>query len=195
VSDEWLITEHSPNVAAQFADRWATSVAAQARRIHRPENAFERVPDTFLQVVALRQLTRAAEMAKDAAEPEAARRRIQEAIDSFLGAIVVEMNTADRAEAFKLARDVLEHFDEYCQGRGREQRRTARDDPSLGREDLAQRYRVELAGPSADRPHLSVGPLRPAEPLVVIDLVERAPSAARQLAAALGFGHGGWAPL
>lgn len=57
MSDDWKITEHAVNVAAQFADRWATAVAAEARRIQ--QNTLERVPDTWVQVSVLRQLLRA----------------------------------------------------------------------------------------------------------------------------------------
>ena len=95
---------------------------------------------------------------------------------------------------FTLARKVLEHFDEYFQGTGYLQRKASLEDPGLSREHLAQRYRVELAGPSADRPHLRIGPLSPAKPAVVIDLVEHAPQAARRLCLALDYGIGGWAP-
>lgn len=196
MSNEWRITDHTANVAAQFADRWATAAAAQARRIQRPENTLERVPDAWVQVSVLRQLLRAAQMAKAATEAEMVQRRIQEAIEAFVDAIVVETSLTDRAKAFKLARDALEHFDEYYQGMGDQQQQpTAPRRGRSPREDLAQRYRVELEGPADGALHLRIGPLRPAEPLVVIDLVERAPRAARQLARALGYGDGGWAPL
>lgn len=195
VSNEWRSTEHIANVAAQFADRWATAVAAQARRIQRPENTLERVPDAWVQVSVLRQLLRAAEMAKGATEAETVQRRIQEAIETFIDAIVVETTMADGARAFKLARDALEHFDEYYQGTGDEQQPKTRRRDRRPREDLAQSYRLELDGPADGALRLRIGPLRPAAPLVVIDLVERAPRAARQLARALGFGDGGWAPL
>lgn len=75
----------------------------------------------------------------------------------------------------------------------RASRRAKRDDPDLSREDLAQRCRVELQGP-ADSPQLRIGPLQPADPLLVIDLVELAPAAARRLCLALGYWHSGWAP-
>jgi hypothetical protein len=177
VSNEWRITENIANVAAQFADRWATAVAAQARRIQRPENTLERVPDAWVQVSVLRQLLRAAQMAREATEAESAQRRIQEAIETFIDAIVVETTMADGARAFKLARDALEHFDEYYRGTGDEQQpRTRRRDRSP-REDLAQTYRGELDGQADGALRLRIGPLRPAEPLVVIDLVEHAPRA------------------
>jgi hypothetical protein len=169
-------------------------VAAQARRIQRPENTLERVPDAWVQVTVLRQLLRAAEMAKQASEAEAARRRIQGAIEAFLEAIVVETAMADRARALRLARDALEHFDEYHRGMGNEQQPETRRRDRSPSEALAQRYRAELDGQADSTLRLRIGPLRPAAPLVVIDLVERAPRAARQLARALGFGDGGWAP-
>ncbi|GHF66760.1 hypothetical protein FHX82_006545 [Amycolatopsis bartoniae] len=50
-------------MAVQFADRYVTAVAAQARRIREPYNQFERVPDCFLQVNAIHNVLRAAEMA------------------------------------------------------------------------------------------------------------------------------------
>ena len=134
-------------------------------------------------------------MAKQAAEADSAQRRIQDAIETFLDAIVVETAMADRARAFKLARDALEHFDDYYQGIGDEQQpRTRRRDRSP-REDLAQQYRAELDGSADSALRLRIGPLRPADPLVIIDLVEHAPHAARQLARALGFGDGGWTLL
>jgi DNA-binding CsgD family transcriptional regulator len=48
------------------------------------------------------------------------------AIEAFLDAVVVETAIADRAKAFKLARDVLERFDEYYQGIGDGQQPTTR---------------------------------------------------------------------
>jgi hypothetical protein len=196
VNDEWKITEKAVNVAAQFADRWATAVAAQARRIQHPENALERNPDTWIQVMALRQLLRAVEMAKTAtAEDDSRGQQIEQAIVEFLDAVVVQSSDAGKASGFKLARDALEHFDEYYQGTGDVQQ------PSLKRRDrqpdevLAQGYRFDLDGAADGSLRLRVGPLRPEEPLVVIDLVERAPRAARKLARAVGLGDGGWYPL
>jgi hypothetical protein len=195
VSSEWRITEHTANVAAQFADRWATAVAAQARRIQRPENTLERVPDTWVQVSIMRQLLRAARMAKDAAQSEAAERSIQTAIETFLGTVVVQTTMASRAKAFLLARDALEHFDEYYQGIGNVQQPTTPRRDRTPDEDSARRYRVDLEGPADGALRLRIGPLRPAEPLVVIDLVEHAPLAARRLAQSLNFGEGGWAAM
>jgi len=195
MSDDWKITEHAANVAAQFADRWATAVAAQARRIQRPENTLERVPDAWVQVSVLRQLLRAAQMAQESSGTQVVRQRIQDAIDAFIEAVVVETTMTERERAFKLARDALEHFDEYYRGVGDEQQRNTRRRDRSPREDEAQRFRVDLDGPADGALRLRIGPLRPAKPLVVIDLVEHAPRAARQLVRALSFGDAGWAPL
>jgi hypothetical protein len=116
---EWRVTGHTASVAAAFADRWATAVAAQARRIEHPENLFERVPDTFLQVDAIHNVLRAAEMAQDSLDQGDARNAVTGAIDAFLAAIVVghSPDLSDR-QALKLARNVLEHFDAYYCGAG-----------------------------------------------------------------------------
>ena len=190
VSHAWRITEHTANVAAQFADRWATAAAARARRIQQPENTLGRVPDTRVHVSVLRQLLRAAQMAKQATEAETARRRIQDAIEAFLDAIVVETAIADGARAFKLARDALEHFDNYYQGIGDEQRPGTRRRDRSPREDLARQYRAELDGQPGSALRLRIGPLRPADPLVVIDLVEHAPRASSRERLALATGAG-----
>ncbi len=189
MDSQWRITEHTASVAASFATLWATAAAAQARRIEHPENLFERVPDTFLQVDAIHNVLRAAETAQGSLHPGDARDAIAEAIDAFLDAIVVghSPGLSDR-EALKLARNVLEHFDEYYSGTGNQQRPAARSGQSL--EDLAQRYRIDLGGPSAARPHLLIG-MKPDEPLVEVDLAEPAAHAARELAAAVGFAAGG----
>lgn len=190
VSHAWRITEHTANVAAQFADRWATAATARTRRIQQPENTLERVPDTWVQVSVLRQLLRAAQMAKQATEAETAQRRIQDAIEAFLDAIVVETAMADGARAFKLARDALEHFDNYYQGIGDEQQPGTRRRDRSPREDLAQQYRAELDGQPGSARRLRIGPLRPADPLVVIDLVEHAPRASSRERLALATGAG-----
>jgi hypothetical protein len=194
MDNEWRVTEHTASVAAAFADRWATAAAAQARRIEHPENLFERVPDTFLQIDAIHNVLRAAEMARDSLEPGGAKDRVTQAIDAFLVAIVVGHgpDLSDR-QALKLARNVLEHFDAYYCGTGDRQRADAARS-SESREELAQRYRVDLGGPSAARPHLLIG-MKPDEPLVEIDLAEPAAHAARQLAAELGFAAGSQASL
>jgi hypothetical protein len=196
MTDEWKITEHTVNVAAQFADRWATAVAAQARRIQHPENTLERIPDTWMQVMTLRQLLRAVEMAKTATPQDDNRsQRIEQAILEFLDTVVVKASDAGKASGFKLARDALEHFDEYYRGTGDVQQPRLKRSDRRPDEALAQGYRFDLEGAADGALRLRIGPLAPAEPLVVIDLVGQAPRAARKLARALGLGDGGWFPL
>jgi hypothetical protein len=183
MDSQWRITEHTVAVAASFAGVWATAAEAQARRIEHPENLFERVPDTFLQVDALHHVLRAAEMARDSLDKGDPRDTLMAAIEVFLSAIVSghSPDLSDR-QAFKLARNVLEHFDAYYCGTGDLQKPAVRSGQS--REGLAQRYRVDLGGPSAGRPHLLIG-MKPEQPLVEIDLAEPAARSARQLAAAV----------
>lgn len=180
----WRITENSPAVAVQFADRWATAVRAQARRIEHPHHTIERVPDCFQQVNALHNVLKAAEMAKATIGPTAAKRRIQQAVDTFLADIVVETTERNRIDALALARNVLQHFDEYYCGKGRRQTSNRARSSGLDTEELARSHTVDFGGPSASQPHLRIGP-REGPPIVSIDLVAKAPAAARQLANAV----------
>jgi hypothetical protein len=194
MTGERPITERTANVAAQLAERWATAINAQARRIQHPTRTAERVPDALVQVSLLHQLLRAAQMAEKATEAPAAKRRIRDGIQAFADAIVVQTTLKDKAEALALARNVLEHFDEYWKGTGDAQQPGTRRHTRAPRERLAQDYRWELDGPADGALRMRIGP-RPGEPIVMIDLVERAPKAARQLATTLGHGDGAWAPL
>lgn len=185
VEGEWLLVEHSPSVAVQFADRYATAVAAQARRIQHPHDQFERVPDCFLQVNALHNVLRAAEMAKGAIASATAKRAIQEAISVFLGAVVVQRSGLAPHEALNLARNVLQHFDEfYCATSNRQGRQQQRN-PKQSKESLARAHQVGFRAGAAGEPHLVIGDDLET-PDVTIDLVAKAPGAARQLALAVG---------
>jgi hypothetical protein len=190
MDNEWRITEHTPSVAASFASVWAAAAAAQARRIEHPENPRERVPDGFLQVAVLHHELRAAEMARQGMRSRDAKRAVTQAINTFLRRIVVDHSPdLNDDAALRLARNVLEHFDKYYCGIGDRQKTEAKRS-GLSREDLAQRYRIDLGGPSAARPHLLVG-MKPEQPLVEIDLSESAARAARELADTLGAIAGG----
>jgi hypothetical protein len=160
-------------------------VAAQARRIEHPHNAFERVPDCFQQVNALHNVLKAAEMAKTTIGSTAAKRRIQQAADAFLAEIVVETTERNRNDALTLARNILQHFDEYYCGKGRRQTANRARNAGLDNEELARSHTVDFGGPSASRPHLRIGP-REGSPIVSIDLVAEAPGAARRPASAVG---------
>jgi hypothetical protein len=181
---DWRLTDHSPNVALQLGHQYAVAVHAQARRVQNPEHPMERIPDIYLLVGALHNVLRAAEMAKKTVSSTLTKAGMQRAIGVFLSQVVVKP-TSDRGTALVLARDVLEHFDQYMCGIGRRQGHAAKRNPGTSEENLAQNYRIDFE-PPADRPQLRVGPLRPAEPLVIIDLVTAAPGAAHQLVAAIG---------
>jgi hypothetical protein len=164
------LTEHSPNVAVQFADRYATAVAAQARRIRHPDDPFERIPDCFLQVNALRGVLRAAEMAQRTVQSRAAQQQIKAAINTFLTAVVVQKSDMSPKAALELARNVLEHFDEfYCAASIRQTRQGQRN-PDQSKETVAREHQVGFGGPAATEPWLVIGrDLDP--PLASIDLV------------------------
>lgn len=179
---DWHITEHSSNVALRLGQLRAVAVGAQARRVQKPHQGRERIPDIYLLVMALRNGLRAAEMAKKNLSSPQARAEIQKAIGVFLSQVI--LNPKGDQRALVDARDVLEHFDEYLCGTGKLQRDAAKRNQGMSKEDLAQSYRIDFE-PPADRSRLRVG-LRPAEPLLIIDLVETAPEAADQLSAAVG---------
>jgi hypothetical protein len=180
MSNSFRLTENTHRVAVQLADRWATAVEAQAGRIRKPENLRFTVPDQWLQAVALHHVLAAAEMARKHAPAADMKPRIDAAINVFLKSIIVGRGpSTNQREAIVLARNVLEHFDEYYAGIGKMQKREQVADPSLSNEDLALRYRPSLG--SAGRAVLRIGPDPPADPLVEIELESIAPKAARQL--------------
>ncbi len=175
MTDQFLLTENSHKVAVQLADRWATAVEAQARRIQSPHDLRVTVPDQYMQVVALHHVLVAAKMARKHVPSESAKVKIDAALTAFLGAIVTNRGQGmNQREALGLARNVLEHFDEYYCGTGDLQRKDA-EKTGLNREDLALRYRPEGGG--AEQPTLRIG----SPPLAEIDLATVAPTAARQL--------------
>lgn len=181
MTDDWRITEHSPNVALQLANQWAIAINAQARRIQNPDDSQERIPDAYIQVLALRNLLRAAELAKTTVPSRAATDAIKLAIRAFLDAVVVIGAISNRDNALERARNVVEHFDEYYRGTGTQQKQ---DETGSAVEDLAQDYRIDFE-PPAEQLQLRVGPVRPAEARFTIDLVATAPQAARHLVNAI----------
>ncbi len=106
--------------------------------------------------------------------------RIDAAIHAFLDSIIISRGpSTNQRDAMVLARDVLEHFDDYYCGTGNMQRREQAADPNLSKEDLALRYRPPLG--SGGTIALRSGSDPPAHPLVEIALASIAPKAARQL--------------
>jgi len=181
----YLLTENSHKVAVQLADRWTTAVEAQARRIRQPDNLRVTVPDQWLQVIALRQVLAAAEMARKHA-PVRLRQQIDSAITRFIKTLVIAHGQGtNQRDSLVLARDVLEHFDEYWCGTGRNQQAAIAGNPHLTREELAIRYRPDFGITTDSLPTLRLGDPHPAQPLVEVDLASVAPVAARQLVARL----------
>jgi hypothetical protein len=154
-----------------------------------PHDQFERVPDCFLQVDALHNVLRAAEMAKRAVASSTAKRAIQEAISMFLGSVVVQRAALAPHEALGLARNVLQHFDEFYCATSDRQKRQQRRNPNQDKENLARQHQVGFRGKSAREPDLVIGDNLD-EPVVAIDLVAKAPAAARRLHLALGAAIG-----
>jgi len=186
MSDAFLLTENSHKVAVQLADRWATAVEAQASRIHHPESLRVTVVDQWLQVIALRQVLVAAEMARKHAPGDKQRHEINTGITSFLEALVITHDhDLNQRDALLLARHVLEHFDEYWCGTGHKQSDALTRNPKLTREELAVRYRPDFGATTDSLPTLRVGDPYPSQPLVEVDLASVAPAAARQLVRAL----------
>jgi hypothetical protein len=98
-------------------------------------------------LLSLRQLLRAAEMARSSSfRSHRARRILDDAVDQF------EADLPDLVNA----RDIIEHFDEYAVGQGKLQRAEQKADPSLTYADLATRYSASLEG-SFDEPVIRVG--------------------------------------
>jgi hypothetical protein len=85
--------------------------------VQNPDHALERIPDTYLLAMALRNVLRAAEMAKRNVRSPLARAEIQKAIGTFLSYVI--LNPKHDHRALIRARDVLEHFDEYLCGTGK----------------------------------------------------------------------------
>jgi hypothetical protein len=176
-------------VAAQFAERYATAVAAQARRIQHPNDPFERIADSFLQVSALRGVLRGAEMAQRSIQSRNAQKLIKDAINTFATSVVVQSAGSSPRAALELARNVLEHFDEFYCGSSIRQNRQMQRNPDQSKETLAREHQIGLGGPPAKHPWLVIGRDLD-EPLASIDLVIEAPRAARRLAQAVAAAIG-----
>ena len=102
-------------------------------RIQSPENLRVTVPDQWLQVVALHHVLAAAEMARKHAPSAGMKPRIDAAIHAFLDSIIIGRGpSTNQRDAMVLARDVLEHFDDYYCGTGSMQRREQAADPGPG---------------------------------------------------------------
>lgn len=113
-------------VALGHAWEWSQAVQLQLERFRRSG----RVSDAYLLVIALRNVLRAAQLAREELVTVVGRAALDQAITTF----------EETLPGVKSARDALEHFDAYARGRGG----TGKDRGTLGP------YPVTVAG-SGDR--------------------------------------------
>jgi hypothetical protein len=150
IDDDWRLVDHGVDVALAHAWHWAVAARAQLRRVVEQPGTDEQIPDAFLLIVAIRNVLRAADFAFRSFSTEQARAQLAEALGEFDVAV----------PGAKQTRDVLEHFDDYSQGRGDLQhtRRATR----VADETRARSYAVDFgyadAPVSFTRPTLTVGP-------------------------------------
>ena len=137
--------EHGENIALTVAFQWSIAVRAQAERI-RTGSGVGRFSDAYLLVLAVRNVRRAAEMASQHARTGDARDRIAEAID----------NLDNELPGARAVRDVLEHFDEYSQGRGHLQQPGVKRGKRQPDEDLASQYVINVEGAESDPTALTI---------------------------------------
>jgi hypothetical protein len=134
VADDWRITENLPAVALSDGWYWYLAVAVQAERVlSGSEGDVRRRADALLLVLALRQVVRAAELAR-ATGSERGSAILTDALERFDSLL----------PGARSARDALEHFDDYLRGVGDAQqprvpRRARKPD-----EDLARAWRARF---------------------------------------------------
>ncbi len=91
--------------------RWSPSRGTRAPGVRLQLERFRgsgRVSDAYLLVIALRNVLRAARLAREELITDAGRAALDQAITAF----------EETLPGVQSARDVLEHFDEYARGRG-----------------------------------------------------------------------------
>jgi hypothetical protein len=155
------------NRAVFFGEHWAKAVAANAKRIEAPDDPGERIADCFQQVIALRCVVQAADMAKTAVQSDEVKTQIQEAIKAFMNAVIVAPAKSDRKAALGLARNVIAHFESWYVSGGPKQRFI----------DFRGEAKAPVLEIHADK---SNGRL-----LASVDLVTKSPTAARDLVDAM----------
>lgn len=111
---------------------WQRAVALQASRLtatpNQPLSTLDVQPDVLMMMVALRDFVRAAELVKALAQDA----EVTDAVDKFVATI----------PGLKQARDVLEHFDDYLVGRGRNSE-VKKFRPRISSDGEASRLHVE----------------------------------------------------
>jgi hypothetical protein len=134
----------SHNLALSHAWLWAKASEVPAARLLGDGSG---LPDALLLLVALRNVRRAADMAKKSLQRPAAQQILADALARF----------DERLPGVNAARDVIEHLDEYAVGEGLEQRRLRDATPTLTHPELAARYALRLEG-TYSAPIVRVGP-------------------------------------
>lgn len=143
--ETWRAVEHGENIALTVAWQWSIAVRSQAERI-KAGGGVTKLPDAYLLVVAVRNVRRAAEMASRHVRTDEARSRIAAAIGLF----------DNELPGVKEVRDVLEHFDEYSQGRGRLQQPKVKPAKRQPDESLASQYVINFESAMSDPTALTI---------------------------------------
>jgi hypothetical protein len=132
------------NLALGHAWLWAKASEVPATRLLGDGSG---LPDALLLLVALRNVRRAATMAKGSLKRPEAQQLIADALAKFDAAL----------PDVKKARDVIEHLDKYAIGEGWEQQELQKATPTLTPAQLAARYAPRLEG-TYNAPIVRVGP-------------------------------------
>lgn len=161
----WLRTEHGANIGHTEAWGWVRTVQLQLHRILHEDDGQTAILDAYQLVMGLRMVLRGAQMTRQHLGTEQALQILEEGLDAFAAAV----------PGGKDARDVIEHFDEYTQGRGRLQQPEVLPQQRQPDEAQAERFRIDFRwdeDPEQRRPILVVGPYP-------IDLISAVDAAAR----------------
>lgn len=132
------------NLALGHAWLWAKASEIPAARLLGDDFG---LPDALLLLVALRNVRRAAIMAKKSLHTPEAQQLHGDALTKFDAAL----------PGVKGARDIIEHLDEYAMGKGWEQEKLRKATPTLTAAELAARYAPHLEG-TYSAPIVRVGP-------------------------------------
>ena len=132
------------NTALSLAWLWAKASEVPAARLLGDGSGLS---DALLLLVALRNVRRAAIMAKKSLRSPTAQQVLTDAVARF----------DEKLPGVKAARDVIEHLDEYAIGEGLEQKRLRDATPTLTPSKLAALYALRLDG-TYNEPTVRVGP-------------------------------------
>jgi hypothetical protein len=134
MTDEWRVTENLPAVALSTGWYWHRAVANQTTRILASTDQINQQADALLLILALRQVVRAATLARD----EARGPKAEAVLDRALARFDRQLPGASRA------RDVLEHFEDYLRGTGDHQQPAVNRRARQVDEGLAVQWRTRF---------------------------------------------------